>query len=86
MNLAGAEETPRRSAEASKTSSCSNDPVWTISAIIAKRNWVGRISVDGCNVGVVCSDGGFSLRGWNFLCNREAPNVVTKFSLNFSVY
>ena len=86
MNLAGAEETPRRSAEASRTSSCSNDPVWTISAIIAKRDWVGRISVDGCNVGVVCSDGGCSLRGWNFLCNREAPNVVTEFSLNLSVY
>ena len=61
MNLAGAEETPCRSAEASKASSCSNDPVWTISVVIAKRNWVGRISVDECNVGVVCSHGGFSL-------------------------
>ena len=50
MNLAGAEEMPRHSAEVSKTSSCNNDPVWIISVIIAKRNWVGRISVDGCGL------------------------------------
>ena len=63
MNLAGAEETPHCSAEASKTSSCNNDTVWIISVIIAKWNWVGSISVDGCNVGVVCSHGCFLLQG-----------------------
>jgi len=44
------------------------------------------MSVWSVAMAVFHCEGGISLRGWNFLCNREAPNVMTKFSLNLSVY